>query len=222
MKCSARTCTREAVEGFRRCMGCRQNSLRSARKRLEAHRRDGLCHCGQSLAGNYSTCERCRTTNRKANRKRYAARRVDGTQCTVCGQTKMVNSFRCQQCQARKVYASRRRRNGYDTTRHLYVAQVAPYGFKVGSSVDAQRRMYGVKSNLRRIFLPGRGTQTRRYLRVQRFSGASGASPVGKTSRKAAQWPSITGNLQLRPADRVGSDRPRNPRGNGIRTARTP
>ena len=126
--------------------------MKSSRKRFEAHREDGLCHCGQPLAGNYATCERCMTTNRKANRKRYVARREDGTKCTGCGQNRMDNYFCCQACQARKVYSSRCSRNGYGTARHLYVAQVAPYGFKIGSSVDAQRRMYGVKSDLRRIF----------------------------------------------------------------------
>jgi len=52
-------CSREATDGFRWCLRCRQNRRRRRAREARANREAGRCLCGRLALVNYSSCKRC-------------------------------------------------------------------------------------------------------------------------------------------------------------------
>ena len=134
VKCTR--CKREAADGFRQCLRCRELDAEASKKRVIARREKGMCRCGQPRVGNSVQCQRCLTRCTNANN----ANREAGL--CHCGQPRLVNWSSCRRCHLSILYAWRRR-HGFKI-KDLYVAETA-YGIKVGQSQAPSKRMYDLK-----------------------------------------------------------------------------
>ena len=67
-KCA--NCTREAVDGFRRCLSCRRSHAKAKRKCRTNNRERGVCPCGRAKLDGYSQCQWCQRNHLRYDRRR--------------------------------------------------------------------------------------------------------------------------------------------------------
>lgn len=97
---------RDAVEGGKTCVVCRERQRASYYKRQERLAKEGLCRrCGKvpPLEG-ITYCQTCRDLNnarhKVSSRKRYLRRCAEGL-CIKCGKRKAEHGCMCEPCYER-------------------------------------------------------------------------------------------------------------------------
>jgi hypothetical protein len=123
---------------LRSLQGAEKQSLQGQTAKSAANKAAGLCdRCGQATENGARECENCKLKRQKQYSQRSASRREEGA-CFLCGQAKLPGYARCQKCQTRVSRTDRARRQGYMTTKHLYIAKKT-YGINV--AVKPRRRL---------------------------------------------------------------------------------